>query len=243
MRTMRKRLPHLFRTSSMIVAGLLTAPAPAPAVDFEPEFSAAENRLKTRNAFDSLKRAKARRAFDALPPAERERLLSSRTRKAAPSVAKTGIFLRDESDDCRNTPSYSENSVGFRIGVTPDGLKFSGGGGEPLRAPYSSMHKGAGFCDFSRHGMRPAVRPDPGERRDSLPAANTPAPFNSRYIPASALGESLRKQRYTDEQQAQPASPPPVMSDTYREGRSSRTPHLPGRVIVTTPGGGLRFKP
>ncbi|HWX01870.1 hypothetical protein [Collimonas sp.] len=242
---MRKRLPHLFRTSSMIVAGLLTAPAPAPAADLDSEFSAADNRLKTRNAFDSLSRAKARRAFSALPPADRERLLSSRIRKAAPDAAKTGISLRDESDDCRNMPSYSENSVGFRIGVTPDGLKFSGGGGESLRPPYSAMPKGIGFCDFSRHGRTTAVRPDPGARRDSLPAANIPAPFNSRHIPASALGESLRKQRYADEQQAQPASPPPLpfTADTYREGRSSRTPHLPGRVIVTTPGGGLRFKP
>lgn len=242
---MRKRLPHLFRTSSMIVAGLLTGPAPASAVDIDTEFSTAESRLKTRNAFDSLSRAKARRAFDALPPADRERLLSSRIRKTAPGAAKTGIFLRDESDDCRSMPSYSENSIGFRIGVTPDGLKFSGGPSESLRAPYSSMHKSAGFCDFSRHGMTQAMRPDPGAHRDNLPAADIAAPFNRRYLPASALGESLRKQRYADEQQAQAASPlpMPVMTDTYREGRSSRAPHLPGRVIVTTPGGGLRFKP
>jgi hypothetical protein len=242
---MRKRLPRLFRTSSMIVASLLTAPAPASAVDIAPEFSTAENRLKTRNAFDSLSRSKARRAFDALPSADRERLLSSRIRKAAPDAAKTRIFLRDEHDDCRKMPSYSENSVGFRIGVTPDGLKFDGATGESLRVPHSSIHKGAGFCDFYRHGMTPAMRTDVGERRDNLPAANTPAPFKNRYLPASALGESLRKQRYADEQRTQSASPPPmpVMTDTYREGRSSRTPHVPGRVIVTTPGGGLRFKP
>ncbi|AMP14925.1 hypothetical protein [Collimonas pratensis] len=242
---MRKRLPRLFRTSSMIVAGLLTAPAPASAVDLDPEFSASENRLKARNAFDSLNRTKARRAFDALPPADRERLLSSRIRKAAPAAAKTGIFLRDESDDCRSMPSYSENSVGFRIGVTPDGLKFRGGPGESLRAPYSSMRKDIGFCDFSRHGMTPAARPDRAEHLDNLHGRHTQPPFTSRHLPASALGESLRRQHYADEQQAQAASPlpMPVMTDTYREGRSSRTPHLPGRVIVTTPGGSLRFKP
>lgn len=242
---MRKRLPRLFRTSSIIVAGLLTGPAPASAVDADPEFTTAEKRLRTRNVFDSLSRSKARRAFDALPPADRERLLSSRIRKAAPDAAKPRIFLRDETDDCRNMPSYSENSVGFRIGVTPDGLKFSGGPSEPLRAPYSSMHKGTGFCDFSQHGMTPAVRQNAGEYRGNLHGANIPPPFRRRHSPASALGESLRNQRYANEQQRQSANPPPmpVTTDTYREGRSNRTPHLPGRVIVTTPGGGLRFKP
>jgi hypothetical protein len=240
---MRKRLPRLFRTSSIIVAGLLAAPASA--TDADPEFSVAENRLKANNAFDSLSRSKARRAFDALPPADRERLLSSRIRKAAPGAANTGIFLQDDANDCRNVPSYSENSVGFRIGVTPDGLKFSGGPGESLRTPYPSMHKDTGFCDFSLHGMTPAVRQNPDEHRGNFRGAHIAPPFRSRYSPTSALAESLRNQRYANEQQRQSANPPPmpVTTDTYREGRSSRTPHLPGRVIVTTPGGGLRFKP
>jgi len=194
---------------------------------------------------DSLSRSKARRAFDALPPVDRERLLSSRIRKAAPGAANARIFLRDETDDCRNMPSYSENSVGFRIGVTPDGLKFSGGPGESSRTPYPSMHKDTGFCDFSVHGMTPAIRQNPDEYRGSLHGANIAPPFRSRYSPTSTLAESLRNQRYAHEPQQQSANPPlmPVTTDTYREGRSSRTPHLPGRVIVTTPGGGLRFKP
>lgn len=243
---MRKRLPYFFRTTSIVVAGLLVAQASA--IETNPESSDTEDQVKVKRAFDALNYSKARRALDALSPAERKKLFSSRTVKIAPKPARN--FLQDENDDCISVKDYSENSVGFRIGTGPDGVKFNGGvykkrnGSESFGSPAPAFNKHSAFCPLSSPETTSKRQLNPVEYPDHVHSLNTLPPFNDRHLPASELGESLRRQRYANGQPQQLAPPPsmPVTAETYREGRSSRTPELPGRVIVTTPGGGLKMK-
>ena len=243
---MRKRLPYFFRTTSIVVAGLLVAPASA--IETNSESSDTEDQVHVRRAFDALSHSKARRVLDALSPMERKKLFSSRTAKIAPKPARR--FLQDDSDDCISVEDYSENSVGFRMGVHPDGVKFNGGidkkgnGSESFGSPAPASRKHSAFCALSSPETTSTRQPNPLEYPGHVHDLNAVPPFNDRHLPASELGESLRRQRYADDQPRQPTSPPsmPVTVDTYREGRSSRSPELPGRVIVTTPGGGLKMK-
>ncbi|PFH04377.1 hypothetical protein BCF11_5152 [Collimonas sp. PA-H2] len=243
---MRKRLPYFFRTTSIVVAGLLVAPASA--IETNSESSEAEDQMKVKRAFDALSYSKARRALDALSPTERKKLFSSRTARIAPKPARN--FLQEENDDCISVKDYSENSVGFRMGFNPDGVKFNGGiykkknGSESFGSSVPASHKHSAFCALSSPETTSTRQPNPVEYPDHVHSLNTLPPFNDRHLPASELGESLRRQRYANgqPQQLAPAPSMPMTGETYREGRSSRTPELPGRVIVTTPGGGLKMK-
>ncbi len=243
---MRKRLPYFFRTTSIVVAGLFVAPASA--VETNPESSDSEDQVKVKHAFDALHYSKARHTLEALSPMERKKLVSSRTAKIAPKPARS--FLQGESDGCISAEDYSENSVGFRMGMNPDGVKFNGGiykkrnGGESFGSPAPASRKHSAFCALSSSETTSTGQPDLLEYPGHAHSLNTRPPFSDRHLPASELGESLRRQRYANGQPQQLAPLPsmPATVDTYREGRSSRAPGLPGRVIVTTPGGGLKMK-
>jgi len=245
---MRKRLPKLFRTTTIAVAGLLAAPAPVSAVEMNPEFSDADDHLKVRRAFDALDHSKARHAFNAISPAERKKLLAPLTGR---NMVKSPRFsVQGAEDHCISVNDYSENSVGFRIGVSPDGMKFNGGvprksnDGAAFGSSTQAMRRGSAFCAPVPARSASMNQPDPVESLGNRRSTRALPPFSGSYSPASELGESLRRQRYTSSQTPRLAPLPsmPLTTDTYREGRSSRTPKLPGRVIVTTPGGGLKTK-